>query len=68
MRVGNGLAVTLQDISERKQHETELERLANEDVLTGLRNRSWLLNFIPTLLDGAPDDAKWPGPPVYRPG
>jgi diguanylate cyclase (GGDEF)-like protein len=52
VRVGDGLAVTLQDISERKQHETEMERLANEDPLTGLRNRSWLLNHIPTLLDG----------------
>ena len=56
VRVGDGLAVTLQDISERKQHETDLDRLANEDPLTGLRNRSWLLNFIPTLLDGAPQD------------
>lgn len=56
VRVGDGLAVTLQDISERKQHETDLERLANEDVLTGLRNRSWLLNFIPTLLDDVPHD------------
>ena len=36
VRVGNGLAVTLQDISERKAHEAQLERLANEDSLTGL--------------------------------
>ncbi|MGJ9418029.1 EAL domain-containing protein [Massilia sp. CMS3.1] len=56
VRVGDGLAVTLQDISERKRHETELERLANEDPLTGLRNRSWLLNFIPALLDGTARD------------
>ena len=49
VRVGNGLAVTLQDVSERKQHEAELERLANEDSLTGLRNRHWFLAFI----DGA---------------
>ena len=56
VRVGDGLAITLQDISERKQHETEMERLANEDVLTGLRNRSWLLNFMPTLLGGAAPD------------
>ncbi|KQQ97544.1 diguanylate cyclase [Massilia sp. Leaf139] len=56
VRVGDGLAVTLQDISERKRHETDLERLANEDALTGLRNRSWLLNFIPTLLGDAPSE------------
>ena len=50
VRVGDGLAVTLQDISERKRHESDLERLANEDALTGLRNRSWLLATIPALL------------------
>ena len=53
VRVGDGLAVTLQDISERKKHEDEMERMANEDALTGLRNRSWLLNHVPTLLDAA---------------
>jgi diguanylate cyclase (GGDEF)-like protein len=46
VRVGNGLAVTLQDVSEKKAHEAELERLANEDSLTGLRNRHWFLGFI----------------------
>ena len=50
VRVGNGLAVTLQDISERKAHEAELQRLANEDALTGLPNRHWLINYIPTAL------------------
>ena len=53
VRVGDGLAVTLQDIGERKKHEDEMERMANEDALTGLRNRSWLLKHVPTLLDGA---------------
>ena len=50
VRVGNGLAVTLQDISERKAHETQMERLANEDSLTGLPNRHWLLHFMPGAL------------------
>lgn len=50
VRVGDNLAVTLQDISERKEHETQLARLANEDSLTGLPNRHWLLNFVPTAL------------------
>lgn len=50
VRVGDGLAVTLQDISERKAHESELARLANEDSLTGLPNRHWFLNFVPQAL------------------
>jgi diguanylate cyclase (GGDEF)-like protein len=50
VRVGDGLAVTLQDISERKEHEAQLARLANEDSLTGLPNRHWFLNFVPQAL------------------
>jgi diguanylate cyclase (GGDEF)-like protein len=50
VRVGDGLAVTLQDISERKEHEIQLARLANEDSLTGLPNRHWFLHFAPTAL------------------
>lgn len=50
VRVGNGLAVTLQDVSERKDHEAELQRLANEDSLTGLRNRHWFLAFIESAI------------------
>jgi diguanylate cyclase (GGDEF)-like protein len=50
VRVGNGLAVTLQDISERKAYEVQMERLANEDSLTGLPNRHWFLHFMPDAL------------------
>ena len=50
VRVGDGLAVTLQDISQRKEHEAQLARLANEDSLTGLPNRHWFLNFVPPAL------------------
>jgi len=50
VRVGDSLAVTLRDISERKEHEAQLARLANEDSLTGLPNRHWLLNFVPAAL------------------
>jgi len=50
VRVGNGLAVTLQDISERKAHESQLERMANEDVLTGLATRHAFLNAMPAIL------------------
>jgi len=55
VRVGDNLAVTLQDISERKEHESQLARLANEDSLTGLPNRHWFLNFVPVALARADD-------------
>ncbi|MFC0251271.1 bifunctional diguanylate cyclase/phosphodiesterase [Massilia consociata] len=50
VRVGNGLAVTLQDISQRKEHESQLERMANEDALTGLATRHAFLQAMPALL------------------
>jgi diguanylate cyclase (GGDEF)-like protein len=50
VRVGNGLAVTLQDVSERKAYEAQMERLANEDSLTGLPNRHWFLAFMPSAM------------------
>jgi diguanylate cyclase (GGDEF)-like protein len=50
VRVGHGLAVTLQDISERKAHESQLERLANEDTLTGLATRHAFLEHMPAML------------------
>ncbi len=56
VRVGNGLAVTLRDISERKAHVVELERLANEDMLTGLPNRHWLMEFLPCAMAASRGD------------
>lgn len=53
VRVGNGLAITLQDVSQRKAHEDDLQRMANEDALTGLPNRYWLNTFLPGALDAA---------------
>jgi len=50
VRVGNGLGVTLQDISDRKAHESALERLANEDTLTGLATRHAFLQRMPAML------------------
>ncbi|MGZ8317639.1 MAG: EAL domain-containing protein [Telluria sp.] len=53
VRVGNGLAVTLQDVSERKAHEAQMERLANEDALTALPNRHWFLHHGPAHIEQA---------------
>ncbi len=53
VRAGAGLAVTLHDISGQKRHESQLQRLANEDALTGLPNRYWLLNYLPQAIDRA---------------
>jgi diguanylate cyclase (GGDEF)-like protein len=52
-RSGSGLAVTISDISIRKQNERELVQLANKDELTGLFNRHWLLKHLPLALDRA---------------
>ncbi|WP_229487602.1 bifunctional diguanylate cyclase/phosphodiesterase [Pseudoduganella lutea] len=53
VRVGNGLAITLQDISERKAYESELLYLANYDTLTGLPSRPWVTRFVPRAIEEA---------------
>jgi diguanylate cyclase (GGDEF)-like protein len=53
VRVGNGLAITLQDVSERKAHERDLLRLASQDMLTGMPNRYWLNQHLPQALAAA---------------
>lgn len=50
VRSGTGLAMTMRDITERKAHERELARMANEDALTALPNRNWLMRFLPAEL------------------
>lgn len=45
-----GLAITIRDISEAKRNEQELLRLANEDALTGLPNRHWLMRYLPLAM------------------
>ncbi|NDP57902.1 MAG: EAL domain-containing protein [Oxalobacteraceae bacterium] len=49
-RTGTGIAMTLRDISEKKIHERELWRMANEDGLTELPNRNWLTGFLPEAI------------------
>jgi diguanylate cyclase (GGDEF)-like protein len=53
VRVGDSLAITLQDVSERKLHERDMEHLAMHDPLTGLPNRQWLARELPCRLTAA---------------
>jgi diguanylate cyclase (GGDEF)-like protein len=53
VRSGDGVAVTLRDISDVKAHERALSHLANTDGLTSLPNRHWFMNFLPTALHNA---------------
>jgi diguanylate cyclase (GGDEF)-like protein len=53
VRSGDGIAITLRDISEAKAHESALESLGNTDALTGLCNRYWLTQYLPRALTKA---------------
>lgn len=50
------LAVTVIDISAKKQQEKALRESANHDALTGLPNRHWLTAYLPEAVDSAQDD------------
>jgi diguanylate cyclase (GGDEF)-like protein len=39
-----------QRVIESREHARELARLANEDPLTGLPNRNWLMSYLPAAL------------------
>jgi len=53
-----GLAVTLRDITESKEHEERLITTANTDALTLLPNRYWFLNYLPVVLKHAAKNQK----------
>ena len=53
VRSGDGIAITLRDISEAKAHESALKSLGNTDELTGLHNRYWLTQYLPRALKKA---------------
>ena len=53
VRADLGLAVTLQDITEVKEKEQQLEQLALTDALTHLPNRHWMNQQLPFLLQAA---------------
>lgn len=56
VRSGAGLAVTLRDITDIKRHEEALVQSANVDPLTSLRNRHWLINYLPAAIELARDN------------
>ncbi len=53
VRSGDGIAVTIRDITDAKLHEQVLSRLAVTDTLTGLPNRRWLDDYLPGALQRA---------------
>jgi diguanylate cyclase (GGDEF)-like protein len=53
VRAKAGLAWTIRDISEEKEHVQALANLANSDMLTNLPNRNWLSSFLPNAIDHA---------------
>ncbi len=50
---GAGIALTLRDISELKTQEQALADMANNDPLTKLPNRRWLMSFLPAAVKRA---------------
>lgn len=53
VRSGDGIAVTVRDITELKLHQQTLAKLAVTDTLTGLPNRRWLDDYLPGALSRA---------------
>ncbi len=58
VRSGDGIALTVRDITESREHEESLRRLANTDTLTGLPNRHWLSEYLPAALERAHEAGK----------
>jgi diguanylate cyclase (GGDEF)-like protein len=50
LRRGDGLALTLRDISDSRAQATALSMIANSDTLTRLPNRHWLIGFLPVAI------------------
>jgi diguanylate cyclase (GGDEF)-like protein len=56
VRTRDGVAMTYRDISDLRQKEREMARLATEDALTGLPNRHWLNMKLSAMLAKADAD------------
>ncbi len=57
-RPGGGMIVTLTDLTFRKQFEARLERLAKFDALTGLANRTNLIDTIESAAEGQAEEQR----------
>ena len=53
VRSGTGLAMTVRDITDRRAQEQALSHMANTDPLTGLPNRHWLMEFLPSAIEAS---------------
>ncbi len=53
VRSGAGLAMTVRDITDRRTQEQALSHMANTDPLTGLPNRHWLMEFLPSAIEAS---------------
>lgn len=53
VRADLGLAVTLRDITEIKEKESQLKQLALTDALTHLPNRHWMNQQLPFIMEAA---------------
>lgn len=53
VRSGQGIAVTVRDVSDARQQAETLARMARTDSLTGLPNRHWLNQHLPGVLEQA---------------
>jgi diguanylate cyclase (GGDEF)-like protein/PAS domain S-box-containing protein len=50
IRSGNGVAITIRDVSDARQQAETLAVMARTDSLTGLPNRHWLNDYLPNAL------------------
>ncbi len=58
VRSGTGIAVTVRDVSEARQHADTLAAMARTDALTGLPNRHWINDYLPGALERARANGK----------
>lgn len=56
-RANGVLSITTQDVTKAKEHMLELERRGNEDALTGLPNRHWMIANLPGALGRAASES-----------
>lgn len=53
IRSAHGIALTLRDVSETRQHEAQLHAMANRDALTHAFNRHWFMTNLPLAMERA---------------